>query len=107
MSDTPTETSTATEVTIRRAPKVPIFLILGGALGSIVTLVLTMTQKADPNVGYAASFGYFLLYGLPAGVLLGAIVALVLDFVSRRRARAATAEVTAVEAPPLEGELLD
>ena len=107
MSDTPTETSTATEVTIRRAPKVPIFLILGGALGSIVTLVLTMTQKADPNVGYAASFGYFLLYGLPAGVLLGAIVALVLDFVSRRRARTATAEVTSVEAPPIEGELLD
>ena len=107
MSDTPTETSTATEVTIRRAPKVPIFLILGGALGSIVTLVLTMTQEADPNVGYAASFGYFLLYGLPAGVLLGAIVALVLDLVSRRRARTATAEVTAVEAPPIEGELLE
>ena len=97
MSDTPTETSTATEVTIRRAPKVPIFLILGGALGSIVTLVLTMTQEADPNVGYAASFGYFLLYGLPAGVALGGIVAVVLDFVSRRRARTATAEVTHID----------
>jgi hypothetical protein len=107
MSDSPTETSTTTEVTIRRAPKVPIFLILGGALGSIVTLVLTMLQPADPNVGYAASFGYFLLYGLPAGVLLGAIVVLVLDVVSRRRARSATAEVTSVDAPPIEGELLE
>lgn len=107
MSDTPTETSTATEVTIRRAPKVPVFLILGGALGSIVTLVLTMTQEADPEVGYAASFGYFLLYGLPAGVLLGALVALVLDFVSRRRAKRGVAERTEVEAPPVEGELLD
>jgi len=95
------------KVTIRRAPKVPVFLILGGALGAIVTLVLTMSQPVDPSVGYAASYGYFLLYGLPAGVLLGAIVALVLDFVSRRRARTVTAEVTTVEAPAIEGELLD
>jgi len=93
MSDTPTET----EVTIRRAPKVPVFLILGGALGATVTLVLTMLQPADPNVGYPALFGYFLLYGLPAGVLLGAVVAIVLDIVSRRSTRAATAEVTRVD----------
>ena len=93
MSDSPTET----EVTIRRAPKVPVFLILGGALGATVTLVLTMLQPADPNVGYPALFGYFLLYGLPAGVLLGAIVAIVLDIVSRRSTRTATAEVTRVD----------
>ena len=93
MSDKPTET----EVTIRRAPKVPVFLILGGALGSIVTLVLTMLQPADPNVGYAALFGYFLLYGLPAGVLLGALVAIVLDIVSRRSIRTGIAERTVVD----------
>ena len=93
MSDTPTET----EVTIRRAPKVPVFLILGGALGATVTLVLTMLQPADPNVGYPALFGYFLLYGLPAGVLLGAVVAIILDIVSRRTTRTATAEVTRVD----------
>lgn len=85
------------QVTIRRAPKVPVFLILGGALGSIVTLVLTMLQPADPNVGYAALFGYFLLYGLPAGVLLGALVAIVLDILSRRSVRTVTAEVTRVD----------
>lgn len=86
-----------TQVTIRRAPKVPVFLILGGALGAIVTLVLTMLQPADPAVGYPALFGYFLLFGLPAGVALGAVVALVLDGVSRRRARTATAELTVFE----------
>jgi uncharacterized protein involved in exopolysaccharide biosynthesis len=86
-----------TQVTIRRAPKVPVFLILGGALGAIVTLVLTMLQPADPAVGYPALFGYFLLFGLPAGVALGAVVALVLDWVSQRRARTATAELTVVE----------
>ena len=93
MSDSPTET----EVTIRRAPKVPVFLILGGALGATVTLVLTMLQPADPAVGYPALFGYFLLYGLPAGVLLGALVAIAFDIVSRRTTRTATAEVTRVD----------
>jgi hypothetical protein len=86
------------QVTIRRAPKIPVFLLLGGALGAIVTLVLTMLQPADPNVGYPALFGYFLLFGLPAGVLLGAVVAIVLDIISRRTARTATAEVARVEA---------
>ena len=93
MSQKPAET----EVTIRRAPKVPVFLIFGGALGAIVTLVLTMLQPADPNVGYPTLFGYFLLFGLPAGVLLGALVAIVLDIVSRRTIRTATAEVTRVD----------
>ncbi len=93
MSETPTET----QVTIRRAPKVPVFLILGGALGATVTLILTMLQPADPNVGYPALFGYFLLYGLPAGVALGGIVAVVLDLLSRRTTRSATAEVTRVD----------
>ena len=91
------DSTTPTEVTIRRAPKYPIFLILGGALGSIVTLVLTMLQPADPNVGYAALFGYFLLYGLPAGVLLGALVAIVLDAISRRTAKRGVAERTTVD----------
>jgi len=88
------DSTTQTEVTIRRAPKYPTFLILGGAIGATVTLMLTMLQPADPNVGYAALFGYFLLYGLPAGVLLGALVALVLDVISRRTAKTAAAEVT-------------
>ena len=94
MSDsTPTET----QVTIRRAPKVPVFLILGGALGAIVTLALTMAQPADPNIGYPTLFGYFLLFGLPAGVLLGALVAIVLDIVSHRSVRTVAAEVTRVD----------
>jgi hypothetical protein len=94
MSDsTPTET----QVTIRRAPKVPVFLILGGALGATVTLILTMLQPADPNIGYPTLFGYFLLFGLPAGVLLGALVAIVLDIVSRRSVRTVTAEVTRID----------
>jgi hypothetical protein len=108
MSETPEAQSvtSSTEVSIRRAPRFTTFLILGGAVGAVVTLVLTMSRPADPNVGYASLFGYFLLFGVPAGILLGALVFLVLDVVSKRRARSVTAEVTTVE-QAVEGELLE
>jgi len=82
------------QVTVRRAPKVPVFMILGGALGAIATLVLTSLYPVDPTVGFAASFAYFCLFGIPAGVVLGALVALIIDRVSIRRARSASVEVT-------------
>lgn len=78
------------EVSIRRAPKVGVFLVLGAVLGAIVTLMLTSLFTADPTVGFLASFAYFCLFGVPAGLLLGAIVAIVLDVISTRRARTVT-----------------
>lgn len=85
------------EVTIRRAPKLPVFLILGGALGAITTLILTSLRPADPAVGFAATLGYFLLFGIPAGVALGAAVGLILDRVSVARAKTVTVEREVVE----------
>lgn len=98
----PTESGTVErrEVRIRRAPRIGVFLVLGGVLGVLATLVLTSLFEADPHVGFAASFGYFVLYGLPAGVLLGALVALLLDAISRRRARTVTVEHDVVDGPP-------
>jgi hypothetical protein len=84
-----------------------VFLILGGALGAIVTLALTLSQPADPNTGYGPAIGYFMLYGIPAGVVVGAVVALILDLISRRTAKTVDAELTTVDAAPLEGELED
>lgn len=78
------------EVSIRRAPRIGVFLIVGAMLGALVTLILTSLFPADPNVGFAASYAYFCLYGIPAGVALGALLALVLDTVSKRRARTVT-----------------
>lgn len=80
------------KVRIRRAPKLPVFLVLGAFVGFLVTLILTAQFKPDPHVGFVASFGYFLLYGIPAGVVLGAIVGLVLDRISVARARTVTVE---------------
>ncbi|MEX1079931.1 MAG: hypothetical protein WED09_12585 [Homoserinimonas sp.] len=89
MSDTP---ETEGRATIRRAPKLPMFLVVGGGLGAVVTFILTALFPADPQVGFGALFGYFLLYGTPAGVVLGAIVGLILDRRSRRHAAGVSVE---------------
>ena len=91
--------SEKSEVRIRRAPKLPVFLVLGALLGFLVTLILTSQFKPDPHVGFLASFGYFLLYGIPAGVVVGALVGLVFDRVSIARARTVTVEREVVGEP--------
>ncbi|HWH97191.1 MAG TPA: potassium transporter Trk [Pseudolysinimonas sp.] len=78
------------EVSIRRAPRIGVFLIFGAMLGALVTLVLTSLFEPDPAVGFLASYAYFCLYGIPAGLVLGGLVALVFDLVSTRRVRTVT-----------------
>jgi len=87
------------ELTIRRAPKIPAFLIVGGGVGAIVTFVLTALFPIDPQVGFAALFGYFALFGVTGGVLLGALVALILDRIATRRARTARVIRETIETP--------
>lgn len=82
----------SSEVSIRRAPRIGVFLIFGAMLGALVTLVVTSLFTADPDVGFLASYAYFCLYGIPAGVVLGAVVAVLLDVVSTRRSRTVTVE---------------
>ncbi len=73
--------------TVRRAPKLGVFLVVGAAIGALVTLVLTSMFPADPNVGFAATYAYFLVYGIPLGLLVGGVVGLLLDRRSLKRAR--------------------
>lgn len=101
------ELTTESSVKVRRAPKYPAFIIVGAGVGIIATLILVSLFPVDPATGFAATFAYFALYGVTAGVLVGAVLALVLDRVTMRRSREATAEHTTVEAPPIEGELED
>ena len=85
------------QVTVRRAPKLSVFLVLGAALGALVTLILVSMFEPDPSVGFAATYGYMLIFGIPAGLVLGAIVGLVLDRISERRRRTVTVERTHVD----------
>lgn len=75
-----------TTVSIRRAPKFSAFVVVGALIGFLVTLVLTSLFPVDPEVGFAASLGYFSLYGVPAGGLVGAVIALAFDRRATRRA---------------------
>ena len=84
------------EVRVRRAPKVPAFLIVGGGLGAIVTYILTSLYPADPLIGFGALFAYFALFGIPAGVVLGASIALILDVIASRRAKVTVMQREAV-----------
>jgi hypothetical protein len=93
MSSAPSDDQDAadeTEVRIRRAPKYPAFMIVGGGIGAFVTFILTASFPVDPQVGFGALFAYFALYGVTAGVLVGALLALVFDRIGLRRSRPAT-----------------
>lgn len=79
-------------VTVRRAPRITRFLILGAGLGAIATFILTALYPIDQKVGFGPLFGYFLLFGIPAGAALGGIIASVLDIISTRRSKSLTAE---------------
>jgi len=80
-------------VTVRRAPRIPAFIGLGAVVGALVTLILTSLFPVDPAVGFGALFAYFALYGVTGGVVLGALVGIILDRVSTRRARSVDVEV--------------
>jgi hypothetical protein len=90
-------TTETTEARLRRAPRLPVFLVLGAVLGVILALVLTLVGHVDPAVGFGATFGYFCLWGIPVGLAAGAVVAILIDQVSRRRARMVTVERASVE----------
>ena len=94
-------------VSVRRAPRVGRFLVIGLGLGAIAAFVGTNLYPIDETVGFGALFGYLLLLALPIGAALGALVAVSLDVVATRRAREIDAERTRVDAPEeeLEGDL--
>ncbi|MFP7761518.1 hypothetical protein [Marisediminicola sp. LYQ134] len=96
-------------VSVRRAPRYPRFIVLGAGLAAIVTFIVTGLFPTDPLVGFGALFGYFALITVPAGALLGGLVAIILDAVASKRAKELTAERTTVDAEPeeVEGDLED
>lgn len=87
------------QVTVRRAPKISVFLVVGGGFGAVVTFILTSLFPVDPLVGFGPLFAYFALFGVTGGVLLGAVIALIVDRRSRKRARPAEAEFITEKRP--------
>jgi hypothetical protein len=82
---------------VRRAPKVVVFLVLGAAVGVFVAMLLTfgfssVNASAVTGVTYSTSniFGFLAIICGALGLLLGGLVALILDRRSSRRARDVT-----------------
>lgn len=100
---TPVPATETTEARIRRAPRLPVFLALGAVLGVVLALVLTAVGDLDPAVGFSGTFGYLCLWCIPIGLVVGALVGIVLDRVSRRRARLVTVERARVEGDDSDG----
>lgn len=75
------------DVTIRRAPRLWVFVALGLVVGVLAALVLTSVFEVDPAVGFTGTFAYLALYTVPISAALFAAVALILDRASRGRAR--------------------
>lgn len=93
-------TDEPTRVKVRRAPKFGRFAIIGGAVGAIATFIATNMFPVDPAIGFWALFAYFSLFGVTTGVVLGIVIALIFDAVSRRRAREVTAERETITEDP-------
>lgn len=85
-----------TTVTIRRAPKFSAFIVVGALVGFLATLTLTSLFPTDPDVGFGASLGYFSLFGVPLGAVIGAAIALLFDRRGSRRATKVIASKLAV-----------
>ena len=100
-------TTTVTEGRVRRVPRYGVFLVLGGALGIVTAAILTMTfdgiaEPSEIGVTYSQGqvFGFLMLYCAAGGVMLGAIVALILDKTIGRRTHAVTVQTEKVVETP-------
>jgi len=89
----PQESHETSLATVRRVPRYGVFMALGAVVGVIAALVLTFTGSFEPTPGgevtYSAGqvFGFTLLYLVPIGIALGAVVAMLIERVVRRRDR--------------------
>jgi hypothetical protein len=86
MTDEPDDELAESEVSIRRAPRLARFLILGAGFGAVAAFVFTALAPPEKNVGFGTVFGFLLVIAIPVGLALGAVVAVLLDRRSSRRA---------------------
>lgn len=80
-------------VSVRRAPKYVPFLIAGAILGIIAAAVVAILPQ-DNRYDKSTVFGFLVVLLIVAGAGLGGLVALVIDWIGRRKSTPAYAEET-------------
>lgn len=78
---------------LRRAPNPLAFLITGAVLGGLAGVLVALLGPASLYYTRGAVMGFFLVIGLIVGSGVGSVVALIIDRISRKRARKVTAHV--------------
>lgn len=92
------------DVAVRRSPKYSVFMGIGAVLGVIVAGILAVfVDPSDMPMGYTVSkgLGLMLLVLGTAGLFIGGLLALILDWVGRKRAKEyrVDAEIDMVDDP--------
>jgi hypothetical protein len=87
------------EVTVRRAPKFVPFMMLGAILGFLLALVVAYTGPEDPTLTRESVLGFFTMAFAIPGLILAAMLVLVFDRRSVKRAERARAERTYDDGP--------
>jgi hypothetical protein len=64
---------------IRRATNIPAFLLTGGVIGLVVGVLAGVFGNDDARYDAGAAVGYLGLGGAALGVLVGGVVAVLLD----------------------------
>ena len=70
----------------RRAPRARSFVLLGIVVGVVTILAVSSLFSPDPALGAGLVSGYFLLWGVVVGLVVGLLAWLAADRVSKRRA---------------------
>jgi len=79
-------------VMMRRAPRARSFVLLGIVVGVIAVLTVSSLFPPDPALGAGLVSGYFLLWGVTIGLVVGLVTWLAADRISKRRAKEVLAE---------------
>jgi uncharacterized membrane protein len=97
-----TETEERTEVSVRRSPRYFRFMLTGAVVFAVVALILTFAFPSNPTYDRGTVFGFLLAVCAVVGVVVGAVVALLLDRATARRARRVEADRIDVHTPEAE-----
>lgn len=97
--ETPALSERSTTMIYRRAPRISVFLILGGVVGAVVGIVAGVLGSGNVQFTSGQVIGFMLAIGALAGLALGAVAAIVADRLSVRRAHEVQAQAESSRRP--------